>query len=423
MSAFNLTQNSSFVMKSDEYDIFPHSLSSNNWNQHMIVGEYVVVGSRLATWYIAGAYRRIGSACVFKRNVNGDWTKEKELKGCYSNYKGTYCSYGQAVAIGVKDSNREFVVIKSGYAQCTSGRCSGIENVPEVQSFVSSGTSVQWNAKQSIVLDDWLSSTMNCGYQCSQKYQLKTFKNILLNDFATASKYYMVVHVSHFFHEPSYNNGYLAQDMKEEIRLYSNAAPGTDTSEWVLETSWYIHCLNQDINLALTFSGPDILVAGYGPGEKMPWPGSADTSDYSLSECAEVKVYDLNTQKEIQAISLPLCIISTIKLQANKGYLVVGDVSNNAAYVYEHSKDDAGVFVHVDTLKHPNLANPPYINSGRNFGKNVAINTNNDILVYASDEKSVNNTRGLLHRFIVRRDTCTQNSTHFWNTTALSCEV
>ena len=77
----------------------------------MIVGDYLIVGSIRAAWKISGATRDIGSALFFQRNVNGDWTKEKELNGCYSNYKGTYCKYGQAVAIGVKDLNREFVVI------------------------------------------------------------------------------------------------------------------------------------------------------------------------------------------------------------------------------------------------------------------------------------------------------------------------
>jgi len=333
IEAFNLTQNGAFLMKSTESDVFPYDPTSPyGWNQHMIVGDYTVVGSEHAQFYITGSWRRIGIVCVLKRNVDGDWIKEKELKGCYSDYKGIYCQYG-AVALGIKDSNREFVVFKSGEAGCY--RCSGTENVPEIQTFVSSGTSTTWTTKQSIFLKDWKSSGLSCGYQCTAILTLKTITNILLNDFAAATSYYMVVHVRH----KTIRTNYFNQDPKEEIRLYSNAAPGADASEWVFETSWFIHGA---INLALTFSGPDILVAAIGNGELTAWPGSENSSDYAVSECAQVKVYDLNTKKEIQTITLPQCSYSAT-LQANEDFLVVGVGSPNfVVYVYERSKEAAG---------------------------------------------------------------------------------
>ena len=46
IEAFNLTQHGDFVKKSDESDIFPHTLTTRrDWNQHAIVGDYAVVGS------------------------------------------------------------------------------------------------------------------------------------------------------------------------------------------------------------------------------------------------------------------------------------------------------------------------------------------------------------------------------------------
>ncbi|CAL6317649.1 unnamed protein product [Bathycoccus prasinos] len=411
IEAFNLTQNGDFVMKSDESDIFPHTPYSHarDWNQHAIVGDYAVVGSSLARFYIAGAWRTIGIACVLKRKVDGEWIKEKELTGCYSNYKGTYCSYGGAQALGIKDSHREFVVLKNGFKSCS--RCSGTENAPEIKTFVSSGTSTTWTTKQSILLEDWMTSVG--GTWGSIEIELKTIRNILLNDFATATRYFMVVHVSHH----SIQSSGISQEPKEEIRLYSNAAPGADASEWVFETSWFIYGAGSNVNLALTFSGADILVAAIGAWEKTPWPGSENSSDYAASKCAHIKVYDLNTKREIQTITLPQCA-GHVTLQASKDVLVVGNYFDFVVYVYEHSKEAAGVFVHVDTLKAPDSPSTTRRASTPSdaqydartdvyFGQYVAINANNDILVYASQEESVNATRGVVHRFQRREQSVT----------------
>ena len=342
--------------------------------------------------------RTIGSACVLKR-VESEWIKEKELTGCYSNYQGSYCSYGLAVALGIKDSHREFVVLRYG---------AGLSEAPEIQTFVSSGTSTTWTTKQSILLENWKTGSLCIVSTCGE-LQLKSIRNILLNDFATATRYFMVVHVSHHIIQPSYNTFYYTQEPKEEIRLYSNAAPGADASEWVFETSWFIYGAWGGLELALTFSGPDILVAAIGAGEKTPWPGSENSSDYAASKCAHVKVYDLNTKKETQTITLPQCA-RQVTLQASKDFLVVGNYFDFVVYVYEHSKEAAGVFVHVDTLKAPDspsttrrASNPRDAQYDARtdvyFGQYVAINAKNDILVYASQEESVNATRGVVDRF------------------------
>ena len=87
-------------------------------------------------------------------------------------------------------------------------------------------------------------------------------------------------------------------------------------------------------------------------------------------------------------------------------------------YVYEHSKEAAGVFVHVDTLKAPDSPSTTRRASSPSdaqydartdvyFGQYVAINAKNDILVYASREESVNSTRGVVHRFQRREQSVT----------------
>ena len=407
IEAFHPTQHGDFVMKSDESDIFPHTLTTRrDWNQHAIVGDYAVVGSIGAQFNIGGYMRTIGSACVLKRKVDGEWIKERELTGCYSNYGGTSCRYGGAVALGIKDSHREFVVLRSGPWR---------SNTPEIQTFVSSGTSTTWTTKQSILLENWKSARL-CVYDTCGELELKSIQNILLNDFATATRYFMVVHVRHNNIQSSYNTFFYSQEPKEEIRLYSNAAPGADASEWVFETSWFIYGA-VNLNLALTFSGPDILVAAIGAGEKTAWPGSENSSDYAVSKCAYVKVYDLNTKEEIQTITLPQCT-SYVTLQASKDVLVVGNYYDFVVYVYEHSKEAAGVFVHVDTLKAPDSPSTTRRASTPSdaqydartdvyFGQYVAINAKNDILVYASREESVNATRGVVHRFQRREQSVT----------------
>ena len=396
-------------MKSDESDIFPHTLTTRrDWNQDAIVGDYAVVGSIGAQFNVGGYMRTRGSACVLKR-VESEWKKEKELIGCYSNYQDPGCRYGGAVALGIKDSHREFVVLRTGPWR---------SHAPEIQTFVSSGTSTTWTTKQSILLENWKTARL-CVYDTCGELELKSIRNILLNDFATATRYFMVVHVSHNNIpgvRTNANPWSYSQEPKEEIRLYSNAAPGADASEWVFETSWFIYGTS-GLNLALTFSGPDILVAAIGAGEKTPWPGSENSSDYAASKCAHVKVYDLNTKKEIQTITLPQCA-GQVTLQASKDFLVVGNYFDFVVYVYEHSKEAAGVFVHVDTLKAPDspsttrrASNPRDAQYDARtdvyFGQYVAINAKNDILVYASQEESVNATRGVVHRFQRREQSVT----------------